>query len=90
LQFVRLPRIQKFDPSSTRFGNSAEAFCFEEESMSHLFYDPETTRPYIGLRLPAEQLAALDEARIGLRQSRSEFARQAIAAHLRRLQDTAN
>lgn len=56
--------------------------------MSRLFYDPETARPYIGLRLPAEQLAALDEVRLSLRQSRSEFARQAIAAHLQRLQAT--
>lgn len=55
--------------------------------MSHLFYNPDTKRPYIGLHLPSEQLAALDEARLSLRQSRSEFARQAIAAHLRRLQD---
>jgi hypothetical protein len=51
-------------------------------------YDPEA-RPFIGLKLPAEQLAALDNARIGLRQSRSEFTRQAIAAHLQRLQEPA-
>jgi metal-responsive CopG/Arc/MetJ family transcriptional regulator len=57
--------------------------------MSRLFYDPETQRPYVGLRLPAEQLAALDEARVRLRQSRSEFTRQAIAAHLQRLQAAA-
>jgi metal-responsive CopG/Arc/MetJ family transcriptional regulator len=57
--------------------------------MSHLFYNPDTGRPYIGLRLPAEQLAALDQARIEQRQSRSEFTRQAIAAHLQRLQTAA-
>jgi hypothetical protein len=54
--------------------------------MARLFYDPENDRPYVGLRLSAEQLAALDEARIKVRQSRSEFTRQAIAAHLQRLQ----
>jgi len=54
--------------------------------MARLFYDPETDRPYVGFRLSAEQLAALDEARIKVRQSRSEFTRQAIAAHLQRLQ----
>jgi len=51
-----------------------------------LFYNPNTRRPYVGLRLPAEQLAALDKARLSLRQSRSEFTRQAIAEHLQRLQ----
>jgi len=69
-----------------RLGNPAGAFCFEERNMSNrLFYDPETDRPYIGLRLPGEQLTALDEARLRLRLSRSEFARQAIAAHVQRL-----
>ncbi len=51
--------------------------------MSHLFYDPETARPYIGLRLSVERLAALDEARVELRRSRSEFARQAVAQRLK-------
>ncbi|WP_084030607.1 ribbon-helix-helix domain-containing protein [Bradyrhizobium paxllaeri] len=58
--------------------------------MSRLFYDPNTKRPYVGLRLPVEQLAALDEARIKLRQSRSEFTRRAIAEHLQRIQTVAN
>jgi metal-responsive CopG/Arc/MetJ family transcriptional regulator len=52
---------------------------------NRLFYDPDTERPYIGLRLPAEQLSALDAARIKLRQSRSEFARQAINAYLQQI-----
>lgn len=53
--------------------------------MSRLFYDPNTERPYIGLRLPAQQLADLDRARIDLRLSRSEFLRRAITAQLQQL-----
>ncbi|WP_422678696.1 ribbon-helix-helix protein, CopG family [Bradyrhizobium ottawaense] len=53
--------------------------------MSRLFYDPEYRRPYIGVRLPAQQLADLDQARIELRLSRSEFLRRAIAAQLQQL-----
>ncbi|WP_410053221.1 ribbon-helix-helix protein, CopG family [Bradyrhizobium sp. SZCCHNR1098] len=56
--------------------------------MSHLFYDPDTARPYIGLRLSTHQLGALDEARLKLRQGRSEFVRQAIEERLQRLQTT--
>ncbi|WP_410051848.1 ribbon-helix-helix protein, CopG family [Bradyrhizobium sp. SZCCHNRI2009] len=58
--------------------------------MSRLFYDPDTARPYIGFRLSAHQLAALDEARLNLRQGRSEFVRQAIEERLQRLQTTAS
>jgi hypothetical protein len=57
--------------------------------MNRLFYNPDTKRPYVGLRLPTQQLAALDAARIELRLSRSEFTRRAIAAHLERLQAAA-
>ncbi|MET4090586.1 ribbon-helix-helix protein, CopG family [Bradyrhizobium sp. S3.5.5] len=53
--------------------------------MNRLFYDPNTARPYIGLRLSAHQLASVDEARLKLRQGRSAFVRDAIAAHLERL-----
>jgi len=52
---------------------------------NRLFYDPNTERPYVGVRLPAQQLADLDRARIELRLSRSEFLRRAIAAQLQRL-----
>jgi metal-responsive CopG/Arc/MetJ family transcriptional regulator len=47
-----------------------------------LFYDPNTERPYVGVRIPAQQLAELDQARIELRLSRSEFVRRAITAQL--------
>ncbi|MHC2380307.1 ribbon-helix-helix protein, CopG family [Bradyrhizobium liaoningense] len=52
---------------------------------NRLFYDPDTARPYIGLRLSAHQLANVDEARLKLQQGRSAFVRDAIAAHLERL-----
>jgi hypothetical protein len=39
--------------------------------------------------LPADQLQALDQARLDLRLSRSEFSRRAIDAYLRQLQATA-
>ncbi|MBR1366356.1 ribbon-helix-helix protein, CopG family [Bradyrhizobium ottawaense] len=52
---------------------------------NRLFYDPNTERPYIGVRLPAQQLADLDRARLDLRLSRSEFLRRAIAAQLQQL-----
>lgn len=54
--------------------------------MSRFFYDPNTARPYVGVRLPTDQLADVDRARLNLRLSRSEFVRRAIAAHLRELQ----
>ena len=57
--------------------------------MSHLFYNPDTNRHYVGFNLPADQLAALDEARTELRLSRSEFMRRAVATHLQRLQAAA-
>jgi metal-responsive CopG/Arc/MetJ family transcriptional regulator len=58
--------------------------------MNHrLFYDPNTARPYVGFRLSAHQLGALDEARLRLREGRSEFVRQAIEERLQRLQAAA-
>jgi metal-responsive CopG/Arc/MetJ family transcriptional regulator len=53
---------------------------------NRLFYDPNTARPYVGFKLSAHQLAALDEARLKLRQGRSEFVRQAIEERLHRLE----
>jgi predicted DNA-binding protein len=47
--------------------------------------DLQSKRTYTGFRLPAEQLTAIDEVRVKLRQSKSQFVRQAIAEHLRRL-----
>ncbi|MGY4500541.1 metal-responsive CopG/Arc/MetJ family transcriptional regulator [Bradyrhizobium sp. GM24.11] len=57
--------------------------------MNRLFYDPNTARPYVGFRLSAHQLAALDDARLTLRQGRSEFVRQAIEERLQRLRASA-
>ncbi|MCK1489742.1 ribbon-helix-helix protein, CopG family [Bradyrhizobium sp. 180] len=57
---------------------------------TRLFYDPDTARPYVGFKLSAHQLGALDEARLNLRQSRSEFVRQAIEERLQRLQAAAS
>ena len=56
---------------------------------TRLFYNSDTERPYVGFQLPADQLAALDVARLKLRQSRSEFARQAIAAYLQQIKAAA-
>ncbi|MHC2663266.1 ribbon-helix-helix protein, CopG family [Bradyrhizobium diazoefficiens] len=56
---------------------------------NRLFYDADTARPHVGFRLSAHQLAALDEARLNLRQGRSEFVRQAIEERLQRLQGAA-
>ncbi|MGY2902940.1 metal-responsive CopG/Arc/MetJ family transcriptional regulator [Bradyrhizobium sp. URHC0002] len=55
-----------------------------------MFFNPDSARSYIGFHLPANQLAALDRARIGLRLSRSQFMRQMVTAHLQRLQAVAN
>lgn len=58
--------------------------------MSRLFYDPNTARPYLGIRLSAHQQASLDEARLNLHQGRSEFVRQALEERLQRLQAAAS
>ncbi|MEY9427032.1 metal-responsive CopG/Arc/MetJ family transcriptional regulator [Bradyrhizobium ottawaense] len=47
-----------------------------------MHYDPHNPRSYIGFVLPADQLAALDQARTKLRLSRSQFLRQAVTAYL--------
>lgn len=56
---------------------------------NRLFYDSANPRPYAGFRLSAHQFALLDEARLNLRQGRSEFVRQAIEERLQRLQAAA-
>jgi hypothetical protein len=55
-----------------------------------MHFNPDSARSFVGFHLPADQLAALDNARIELRESRSQFMRRMVAAHLQRLQDTAN
>lgn len=55
-----------------------------------MHFNPDSARSYIGFHLPADQLAALDRARIELRLSRSQLMRQVVAAHLQRLQAAAN
>jgi metal-responsive CopG/Arc/MetJ family transcriptional regulator len=47
-----------------------------------MHFDPDNARSYVGFNLPADQLAALDQARIELRLSRSQFLRQAVTAYL--------
>lgn len=47
-----------------------------------MHFNPDNARSYIGFVLPADQLAALDQARLELRLSRSEFVRRAVAAQL--------
>ncbi|MGO4712538.1 CopG family transcriptional regulator [Bradyrhizobium sp. 2TAF24] len=56
---------------------------------TYMHFHPDNARSYVGFNLPADQLAALDQARIELRLSRSEFMRQAVTVHLRQLQATA-
>jgi Ribbon-helix-helix protein, copG family len=50
-----------------------------------MHFNPDCTRSYIGFYLPADQLAALDRARIELRLSRSQFMRQVVSMHLQQL-----
>lgn len=49
-------------------------------------FNPDSIKNYVGFYLPADQLAALDQARIELRLSRSQFMREAVTAHLQQLQ----
>lgn len=67
---------------------SAAAFFFQEKTAvgTYMHFDPDNARSYIGFVLPPAHLAALDQARIELRLSRSEFVRQAVTAHLRQLE----
>jgi hypothetical protein len=55
-----------------------------------MHFNPDSARSYIGFHLPADQLAALDKARIEMRLSRSEFMRGVLTAYLHRLQTAAN
>ncbi|MEH2510171.1 hypothetical protein V1291_001525 [Nitrobacteraceae bacterium AZCC 1564] len=57
---------------------------------SHFHYDPSIQNPFLGIRMPVEQLAALDAARLKMRLNRSEFVRRSIAIYLEQLQTTAN
>jgi len=50
--------------------------------MSRRFYDPSPEIPFVGFRLPLEQLTALDAARIKLGLGRSQFLRDALRAYL--------
>ncbi|WP_409188490.1 ribbon-helix-helix domain-containing protein [Bradyrhizobium sp. RDM4] len=50
-----------------------------------MFFNPDSARSYVGFYLPPDQLAALDQTRIELRLSRSEFVRRAIKAHLQQM-----
>ncbi|WP_461357518.1 ribbon-helix-helix domain-containing protein [Bradyrhizobium sp. USDA 4454] len=54
-----------------------------------MLFNPDARRSYIGFHLPLDQLAALENARIELRLSRSEFMRQVVAAHLQQLHTAA-
>jgi hypothetical protein len=54
-----------------------------------MHFNPDRTRSFVGFHLPADQLAALDSARIELRESRSQFMRRVVAAHLQQLQAAA-
>jgi metal-responsive CopG/Arc/MetJ family transcriptional regulator len=49
-----------------------------------MHFNPDSARSYIGFHLPADQLAALDRARIELRLSRSQFMRQMVNTYLER------
>ncbi|MFK4537296.1 metal-responsive CopG/Arc/MetJ family transcriptional regulator [Bradyrhizobium ottawaense] len=54
-----------------------------------MHFNPDHSRNYIGFHLPPEQLSELDQVRIELRLTRSEFMRQVVTAHLRQLQAAA-
>ncbi|WP_316181403.1 MULTISPECIES: ribbon-helix-helix domain-containing protein [unclassified Bradyrhizobium] len=50
-----------------------------------MHFNPDRDKNYIGFHLPADQLEALDRARIKLRLSRSQFMREAVTARLLQL-----
>ncbi|UQR64294.1 ribbon-helix-helix domain-containing protein [Bradyrhizobium sp. C-145] len=56
---------------------------------THMHFNPDNVRSYVGFQLPADKLAALDQARIEMRLSRSQFMREAVAAYLQQRQATA-
>jgi metal-responsive CopG/Arc/MetJ family transcriptional regulator len=53
---------------------------------TYMHFDPDNARSYVGFNLPADQLAALDQARLESRLSRSQLMRQALAAYLQQRQ----
>lgn len=72
--------------SAVGLSNPAGAFSFWREKPMAMHFNPDRDRHYVGFHLPADQLAALDQVRIELRLSRSQFVRQAVAAHVQQLQ----
>ncbi|QIP02975.1 ribbon-helix-helix protein, CopG family [Bradyrhizobium symbiodeficiens] len=54
-----------------------------------MHFNPDRNQNYVGFHLPPDQLSELDQVRIKLRLSRSEFMRQVLTAHLRQLQTAA-
>ena len=61
----------------------------EEETMA-MHFNPDRDRNYVGFHLPADQLAALDQARVELRLSRSQVMRQVVTAYLKQRQAATN
>ncbi|MCS3476265.1 metal-responsive CopG/Arc/MetJ family transcriptional regulator [Bradyrhizobium elkanii] len=55
-----------------------------------MHFNPDRDRNYVGFHLPPEQLAALDQVRIELRLSRSQFMRQVVSAYLKQRQAAAH
>jgi hypothetical protein len=49
---------------------------------NRIAYTPEPETPFVGFRLPLQQLAALDEERLKLGQGRSQFMRDALRSYL--------
>ncbi|MGY2902950.1 ribbon-helix-helix domain-containing protein [Bradyrhizobium sp. URHC0002] len=45
-------------------------------------YNPEPETPFIGFKLPLQQLTELDAARLKLGQGRSQFMRDALRSYL--------
>ena len=85
------PRPTGLLSSAPSRSNPAAAFFryWKEETMG-MHFNPDSSRSYVGFHLQADQLAALDKARIEMRLSRSEFMREVVSAHLQRLQAAAN
>lgn len=75
--------------SALGLSNPAGAFFVLEEGTMAMHFNPDRNRNYVGFHLPPDQLSELDQVRIELRLSRSEFMRQVVTAHLRQLQAAA-
>lgn len=54
-----------------------------------MHFNPDRKRNYVGFHLPPDQLSELDQVRIELRLSRSEYMREVIKAHLQQRQAAA-